>query len=536
MFLIFSHIALLTTSQTTYDVLPSENFFNLTISHDGRIEAKIRGGDYYGEGDPYLDVYRNFIELNRATGKLMIAFAVAEFDFIDQAHIMTVNIPSGATITGPPLDATFPKPHWFNDNMVLWYDEKRKAQVLLFQEGCYSCLADYGYDDWMTNHDYNALNQTLYKTMSYDDGITWHGKVQLLRGKVVDPHVQYQIIPSLVKDEDGFSTDIMIPIHHLDEGSEDDSYQMLWRADRAMDPDDGSWIMVNMTDDKSTEHFGAHIQATIVRIGGPNLVAFLRDRYGHWLHRTTSSDDGRTWTAQLPTSLANPDLMSQAIALHNGHIMLFHNPQQSYGSWPAGDRDDNSHMLAVSISANAGLSWIHERILEYANDGKSLYPVALQDPLCDNVYLSWSVTVNEQGPKLNCLAIINNGGSTKDYNMCMTRSVTMAFIKFTVIHENWVLDNHNWSLDYQGCTWNIAKSLQDQIEEMKESYTEGASKNVFLMNLNIATSSISGHNYAIYILVLTVILSGLICGCSLILYYNCRKQGRNLGKLSLAPL
>jgi len=534
---IFFYVALLSTSQTTYQYLPSENFFNLTISYDGRIEAKIRGGDYYGEGDPYREVYRNFIELNRDTGRLMIAFAVAEFDFIDEAHIMTVTIPSGATVTGPPLNATFPKPHWFNDNMILWYDQKLNAQVLLFQEGCYSCLADYGYDDWMTNHDYNALNQSIYKTISFDDGITWHGKVELLRGKVLDPHVQFQIIPSLKTDEDGFSTQVMIPIHHLDEDSEDDSYQMLWRADRAMDPNDGSWSVVNMTDDKSTEHFGAHIQASIVRPSGDaKLVAFLRDRYGHWVHRTTSADDGRTWTTQLPTSLGNPDLMSQAIALHNGHVMLFHNPQQSYGSWPAGDRDDNSHMLAVSISENAGLSWIHQRILEYANDGKSLYPVALQDPLCDNIYLSWSVEVNEQGPKLNCLAIINNGGSVDDYFLCIDRSVTMAFIKFSVIHENWVLDNHNWSLDYEGCTWQIARSLQDQIEEMKDSYTEGASKHGFLMNLYVAISSSSGRNYSGYILALVVALSGLICLSAAILYYNYRKRGRSLIKLSLAPL
>merc|ERR1719334_2693817 len=92
-------LALLTNSQTVYEYLPSQNFFNLSITYDGRIEAKIRGGDYYGEGDPYFDVYRNFIELNRHTGKLMIAFAVAELDFIDQSHIMTVTIPSGATVT-----------------------------------------------------------------------------------------------------------------------------------------------------------------------------------------------------------------------------------------------------------------------------------------------------------------------------------------------------------------------------------------------------------------------------------------------------
>jgi len=538
MLTVFLLLALLTNSQTVYETLPSDNFFNLTITYDGRIEAKIRGGDYYGEGDPYLDIYRNFIELNRDTGTLMVAFAVAELFFNDDSHIMTVAIPSGATVTGPPLDATFPKPHWFNDNMVLWYDRKEKAQVLLFQEGCYSCLEDYGYDDWMTNHNYDALNQSIFKTMSWDDGITWHGKTKLLDGLVLDPHVQYQIIPSLDTDEDGYSTEVMIPVHHLDETIVDNNYQMVWRANRGIDPDDGSWRVVNMTDETNTEHFGAHIQTSIVRPDGDeNLVAFLRDRYGHWVHRSTSPDDGRTWTPQLPTSLGNPDLMSQAIALHNGHVMLFHNPQQSYGSWPSADRDDNSHMLAVSVSWNAGLSWTYERILEYANDGKSLYPVALQDPECENIYLAWSVEINEQGPGLDCMAITNNGGTQEAYETCIAKSVTIAFIKFTVLHESWVVDNHNWAFDYEGCTWEIAQELQEEIGEMKESYSEGMGNNdLLLMHFNAATLSTSSGTYSDYILALVFVLSGLMCWTGAILYYSFRPQGKGFRSLSMMKL
>jgi len=536
---IFAFLAFLSNAQTVYEDLPDQNFFNLTITYDGRIEAKIRGGDYYGEGDPYLDVYRNFIELNRDTGTLLIAFAVAELFFNDDSHIMTVAIPSGATVTNPPRDATFPKPHWFNDNMVLWYDQKLKAQVLLFQEGCYSCLEEYGYDDWTTNHDYDALNQSIFKTLSFDDGITWHGKVQLLDGWVLAPHVQYQIIPSLATDEDGFASEVMIPVHHLDETYEDNNYQMLWRTNRAIDPDDGSWQVVNMTNLENTEHFGAHIQTTIVRPSGDaNLVAFLRDRYGHWIHRTTSADDGKTWTVQLPTPLGNPDLMSQAIALHNGKVMLFHNPQQSYGSWPAADRNDNSHMLAVSISSNAGLSWTHERILEYANDGKSLYPVALQDPLCDNVYLAWSVEINEQGGGLNCQAIINTGGSDEDYDICVAKSVSMDFIKFTVIHESWVVDNHDWALDYEGCIWEIAEDLQDQIDEMKGSYADGVSglHRISTSSLNVDSLANDESAMSDLIIALIIILAVLFCWNVVLCYHYKTKSMLIFRKFSLTQL
>jgi len=512
MLLISVALALLTYSQTVYDDLPGQTFFNFSISHDGRLEAKIRGGNYYGEGDPYLEVYRNFIELNRDTRTLMIAFAVAELFFNDNSHIMTVAIPSGATVTGPPIDATFPKPHWFNDNMILWYDAKEKAQVLIYQQGCYSCLEAYGYDDWTTNHSYDALNQSIFKTMSWDDGQSWHGVVELLQGKVLDPHVQYQIIPGLETDEDGFSKEVLIPVHHLDESIEDNNYQMLWRTNRAIDPDDGSWRYVNMTDAKDNDHLGGHIQATVIRPhGDERLVAFLRDRHGHWLHRTTSSDDGKTWKIQIPTSLPNPDLMSQAVVLHNGHIMLFHNPQQSYGNWPPADRDDNSHMLAVSVSKNVGLSWMAERMLEYANDGKSLYPVALQDPLCDNIYLSWSAAINMQGPGINCQAVLNTGGTKTEYQACLNKSVTMMFVKFTVLHETWVLDNHNWELDYNGCNWEIAPTLQDRIKERKDAYVEGAKKRFFSVNLNTVSASGRNVDLTVYIVVLAFTLSMLVC-------------------------
>lgn len=511
MLLLSVFFVFLSNSQTVYHELPSENLFNLTVTSDGRIQAKIRGGDYYGEGDPYYDVYRSFIELNPHKRTLMIAFAVAELDAKDNAHIMTVTIPSGALRTNPPRNATFPQPNWFNDNMILWYDQKAKAHVMIYQEGCYTCYAQSG---MTVDETVQALNQTIFKTVSFDDGTTWHGKIQLLKGKLLNPHVQYQIIPGLETDEEGHSYEVMIPVHHLDLDYDENNFQMLWRTRRAIDPDDGSWTSVNMTSKDDQKDFCGHIQASIVRMDqDKNLVAFLRDLYGQWVYRTISADDGKTWTAQLETPHPNPDLMVQAVYLHSGNIMLFHNPQQSFGSEATLNRNYNSHILAVSISDNAGLSWMSERILEYAYDGMSLYPVALQDPLCDNIYLAWSARTNEL--PMSCMAFTSSGVKYDLYEKCITQSVDMRFIKFTVIHENWVYDDHNWDYDYEGCIWDIAESLKDEISERKKMYTSVHLKQGWSQsNLDVV------QHKSFEIVALLVVLTILICCCVGICFYT----------------
>ena len=83
------------------------------------------------------------------------------------------------------------------------------------------------------------MYQTLWKTVTYDNGETWSERVQIL-DSVVDPHVHFQIIPGLDLDDSGYSKEILIPVHHLDESQTKGNYQMIWRCNRAIDPDDGS--------------------------------------------------------------------------------------------------------------------------------------------------------------------------------------------------------------------------------------------------------------------------------------------------------
>merc|ERR1712087_693630 len=106
---------------------------------------------------------------------------------------------------------------------------------------------------------------------------------------------------------------------------------------------------------------------------------------------TTSTDDGYTWETPEQTPIPNPSLMSQAITLHSGKILLLYNPQESFYTSDAANRPVNSHHLVAALSEDAGLTWSYARPLEYAHDSMFLYPYGIQDPTCDNIYLTYSV-------------------------------------------------------------------------------------------------------------------------------------------------
>jgi len=448
-----------------YSNLPNEKWFDLQVADDGRIEAYIKAGSYNGEEDPYPHVFRNAIDFNKDTGNLLIAYSVAESAFRIESHIKTLTVESNSLRTGPPRDATTPPSDWFHDNMILWYDESEMAHVMIYQEGCFSCWSNTN-EDWMTDTSLDAKNQTLWKSMTYDGGVTWTERIQLL-SEVQRPHVHYQIIPSLELNDEGFSKEVLIPVHHLDESTPEKNYQKIYRCNRNIEPDDGSWSVVNVTASPSIESFGGYIQASVIRQGHEErLIAFLRDRKGNWMGRSVSNDDGYSWTNPTKLPIPNADLMSQAIWLHSGDVMLIYNPQQSFftGNDP-GDRIDNSHILVVALSNNLGLSWQYTQTLEYAYDAMHLYPVGLQDPTCNNIYLTYSVATNEE--TISCQAMESSQYLIDGvYENCLKNLVTVEFIKFTVLHETWVKDRHNWGYDHEDCIWEINESLKAQISSL----------------------------------------------------------------------
>lgn len=489
-------------ARSYYSDLNNRSWFDLEIANDGRIQANLRAGLYHGKesANPYSQVFRNFIEIDKYTGTLLIAFSVSAHGFRVDEHIMTLTVESQSVRTGPPKNATHPKPDSFNDNMVIWFDAMERSWVMIYQEGCISCWADTE-SERLTDLQLNAKSQTLWKIVSYDNGETWSQRKQLF-GTVGAPHIQYQIISGWEKDKDGFSKEVLIPIHHFDENLIPASYQMVWRSNRAIDPQDGSWTVANMSNSSDLELFGGYIQSSIVRPnGGESLLAFLRDRNGQWLGRSTSNDDGRTWTGVYEMPMPNADLMSQAIWLRSDKVMLVYNPQQSFRSQNAGARIENDHILVVALSENEGLSWQYSRTLEYALDDRHLYPVGLQDPSCNNVYLTYSMQTNEK---------LSSCSSVKDDKACVEHSNTVNFIKFTILHESWVENYHTWKYDYEGCTWEIASELQAKIPSL---VTAG---NVHRMGIS---SSIMRSSSQPVVILLTVLISvTLMCSFALLLH------------------
>merc|ERR1719397_382673 len=105
----------------------------------------------------------------------------------------------------------------------------------------------------------------------------------------------------------------MLPIHHLSEGTAEDNWQMIARTGRSFGSN-STWHIgyMNATADGGL----GFLQASLVRVPGDNdlgsmLVAFLRDANGQWVYRSTSNDDGFSWTDPSKIAIPNPDTMSQ---------------------------------------------------------------------------------------------------------------------------------------------------------------------------------------------------------------------------------
>jgi len=444
-------------SQTLY---PDREFFKLTVGEDGRVEALISAND-----PKWGTVYRQFLEMNRDTGELMIAFDVSASEFPSVlalktgSHIMMSTIGSDEMSWNPSTNVTNNKEGYIHSNMVLWYDSHLKDMVMIYQSSSYWYYSTSDEialrNTWASNTDLDAWNQVLMLTRMSTDGATieensWTEPVQIL-SKLENPHVHFQFIESLDTSSEGYANQVLVPIHHLSESDIDSNYQWIARTDRILDPN-GDWKITRM---EETDGAGqGMLQASIIRVPSvgesDQLVAFLRDANGYWIRRSISNDDGYTWSDPIETTLPNPDQMSQAIFLHSGLVMLIYNPSQSMATEPSnGDRYVNCHHLAVGLSADYGLTWQYSRMLEYAYDGMFNYPVGMQDPTCDNIYLTYSVETD-----------LTEGCSL--LKECTEESQhTMAYVKFTILTEQWVINDFQYSYDTsENCMWKLSNSLR----------------------------------------------------------------------------
>jgi predicted neuraminidase len=70
------------------------------------------------------------------------------------------------------------------------------------------------------------------------------------------------------------------------------------------------------------------VHMDVVPVEG-GLAAFYRSRWADWVHRSTSTDDGDTWSAPVPTELPNNNSSIQVTALADGRLAMVLNPTQA---------------------------------------------------------------------------------------------------------------------------------------------------------------------------------------------------------------
>jgi len=441
-------------AQTIY---PEREFFKLYTASDGRIEALIHADDEY-----WMTAYRQFIELDTDTGELMIAFNVgySEYPTIESmtsnAHIMTTTIAKGGSTFTDPTNVTENAEGYIHGNMVLWYDEMKEQMVMVYQSSRTTKTDEDGFD----------IKLTLIRKDSGDD--VWSDDEEFL-SELDEPHVRYQFMESSTTNALGYANNLIIPIHYVASSDVDDNYdtsdnyQQVVIISRSLDSD----VAYIVKDVEANMRMGrGYFQASIVRVPsedtstGSELVAFLRDSEGYWMYRSYSIDDGYTWTDPAMSAIPNPDQTSQAIYLHSDLLMMIYNPSQSMTSEPsAGDVYANCHHLAVALSSDYGLTWQFSRMLEYAYDGMFNNPVALQDPNCNNIYVTYSVMSDE-----------TNGCSMLD-ECSVASQGTESYIKFTVINEWWVMNDFNYAYDSDSCAWKMPDQLVMPITEVFDSVT-----------------------------------------------------------------
>jgi len=181
-------------------------------------------------------------------------------------------------------------------------------------------------------------------TTSSDGGRSWSPPTRLpagILGPIKDKPVQ---LPS---------GEILCPSSTEDHG---------WHVhlERTADPPD-AWVATPSIEDP--EHLSA-IQPTILTLPGGKLQILCRTRAGV-IARSTSTDDGRTWTALAPTDLPNPNSGIDAVTLTDGRHLLVYNPTH-----------DARTPLWVAVSHD-GASWSHVLTLETA-PGEYSYPAVIQ--------------------------------------------------------------------------------------------------------------------------------------------------------------
>ena len=140
--------------------------------------------------------------------------------------------------------------------------------------------------------------------------------------------------------------------------------------------DEIKWSSMVLISSDEGDHWSVHgnvtaptgcIQPTVIQSSDGELLMFLRTGgTGGCIRRTTSPDNGRTWTQTTGTDLPNPNSGIDMVRLANGHLVLCYN-----------DSSTARTPLTVALSTDEGETWPIRRHLE-TDEGEYSYPAIIQ--------------------------------------------------------------------------------------------------------------------------------------------------------------
>jgi len=134
----------------------------------------------------------------------------------------------------------------------------------------------------------------------------------------------------------------------------------------------------------------ANIQAALLPTANREIVAYMRDNGPppQRLAKSTSTDNGLTWSDVTDSEVPNPGSGSDAVRLANGHWAIIGN-----------DTDEGRHRLAVFLSEDEGKTWPLRKYIEFKEDSKSdfraHYPAIVQGKN-GLLYASYTLQENNQ--------------------------------------------------------------------------------------------------------------------------------------------
>ena len=113
------------------------------------------------------------------------------------------------------------------------------------------------------------------------------------------------------------------------------------------------------------------IQPTLLEIPNKGILAILRSNQNRVM-QSWSEDDGKSWSAVIPTDLLNPNSGIDAVTTTSGKYLLVNNAMESGDSWEVGR---NKLYLYAS---DDGKNWTQVLQLEDQESGEFSYPAIIE--------------------------------------------------------------------------------------------------------------------------------------------------------------